>query len=57
MTKELETEIRELIDIAWAEYDKAVERKDEETAEFFKYEAFELISRLPENMVLLKDLK
>jgi hypothetical protein len=51
--KEIEKEINKLIDLAWNEYDKASARGDAKMTDFWKSEALDLISQLPENCVRL----
>jgi len=57
MKEQIETEIKALIDIAWTEYDLAIALNDSKAANIWKSEAFDLLSKLPENMVMLKDIQ
>lgn len=57
MTKQLEHEFKALISTALSECRKALDNHDYATAEYFRKEALELLSQLPENQHYMKLLQ
>ena len=51
------SDVEEMIDEAWDNHDDAVKASDEETATYWKTQAFDLLSRLPENNVYLTTIQ
>lgn len=57
MPIQLEQEFKALISIALKESREAIERKDYATADYYMSEAFDLLSKLPENAEYMKVLQ